>query len=99
MVTTVPKGSGGKITASFPTNDQAHAAIIMHSAISSLVCKNQASNHPINTGFYAIVNHSLHSMPIATLLLVTTGNDGNGAAKVNTFAATTYNAAAMPKIV
>ena len=98
MVTTVPKCSGGEFTALFPTHDQAHADIVIQFSTSSLARETQGSNHPIYTGFYTIVNHALHGMRTTLLLLVTAVINGDGATEVETFAATTYNAAAMAKI-
>ena len=101
MVTTVPKakGSGGKFTASFPTNDQAHADIVRKFATCSLARKTQGSNHSIYTGLYAIVNHALHGMRTTLLLLVTAMINGDGSTEVETCTATTSNADAMAKII
>ena len=87
-----------KVTGSFPKNDQTHAAISKHFATSVLACKTQASNHPINTGLYTIINHASRGIQVTLLPLVTSGIDGYGAIEVEAFVATTSNTAAWQRL-
>ena len=98
-VTTVPRGGRGKITASFPPNAQAKAAIIRHFTVSSLALKTEAANNSTNVGFYGITKHATRGMRVTPLLLVTLGIDNDRTTKTEAFVATTSDSSTLAKVV